>query len=73
MPYPAAHLRLARMLVWLLLSLFLVVASAQELVAIPPLQARVTDLTGTLAPIGSPRWMRSFVPSRNARACRSRC
>ncbi|WP_035241124.1 YgcG family protein [Acidovorax sp. JHL-3] len=48
-PYPAAHLRLARMLAWLLLSLFLVVASAQELVAIPPLQARVTDLTGTFA------------------------
>ncbi|EKZ98479.1 uncharacterized protein ACUXAV_006160 [Cupriavidus metallidurans] len=51
-PYPAAHpahLRLARILAWLLLSLFLTVAFAQELVAVPPLQARVTDLTGTLA------------------------
>ncbi|HEP9100175.1 TPA: TPM domain-containing protein [Pseudomonas aeruginosa] len=47
--YPAAHLRLAQLLAWLLLSLFLAVASAQELVAVPPLQARVTDLTGTLA------------------------
>lgn len=47
--YPAAHLRLARILAWLLLGLFLAVASAQELVAVPPLQARVTDLTGTLA------------------------
>ncbi len=45
----SAHLRLARSLAWLLLSLFLTVASAQELVAVPPLQARVTDLTGTLA------------------------
>jgi len=48
-PYPAAPLRLTRILAWLLLSLFLAVASAQELVAVPPLQARVTDLTGTLA------------------------
>lgn len=47
--YPAAHLRLDRILAWLLLSLFLAVASAQELIAVPPLQARVTDLTGTLA------------------------
>ncbi|MGV8643989.1 TPM domain-containing protein, partial [Pseudomonas aeruginosa] len=46
---PAAPLRLAHALAWLLLSLFLSVASAQELVAVPPLQARVTDLTGTLA------------------------
>lgn len=38
------------MLTGLLLSLLLTAAFAQELLAVPPLQARVTDQTGTLAP-----------------------
>src|SRR5262245_42263211 len=39
----------ARVAVALVLALWLVAALAQDLAAIPPLHARVTDLTGTLS------------------------
>jgi uncharacterized protein len=72
----AARVPLGRFLRWLAVVWLLcgaALGAAQDLVPVPPLQGRVTDLTGTLTAPQSAALEQRCARSRSARARRSRC